>query len=69
MAPNANLEELRTLAKRVLAGYSEPIESRQPDRQSDAERLAELTQALDGWLSRGGFLPRAWGVRNGPECP
>jgi hypothetical protein len=49
MDPNANLEEQRRIARRILDG---------DDR--DAERLAELVEALDEWLASGGFLPSDW---------
>jgi hypothetical protein len=26
----------------------------------DAERLAELVLAIDGWVCKGGFLPKRW---------
>lgn len=58
MDPNANLEELRVIANRML---DEEAES--PDGfANDATRLAELVVALDEWLSIGGLLPRAWGL-------
>lgn len=50
--PDANLEEMLSLAR--VVGESEPI------REGDAARLAELVQALDGWISKGGFLPKRW---------
>lgn len=30
------------------------------DEPDDLERLADLMEALDEWLSKGGFLPKAW---------
>lgn len=58
MDPDANLKELRELAQRVLYSVD-------PDpHPQDVERLAELVEALDGWLSNKGFLPAAW--RRGP---
>lgn len=53
MDPNANLEAQREIANRIVNG----------DEWSrrDAERLAELVLALDGWIHGGGFLPEAWG--------
>ena len=51
MDPNANLEEQRRIVKRNLDGKPEP---------GDANRLAELVDVLDTWLSGGGFLPRVW---------
>lgn len=29
-----------------------------------ADALAEAFEALDGWLSKGGFLPAAWAKRD-----
>lgn len=54
MDPNANLEELRTLAGSVATDID------YIGREEDARRLAELVLALDGWLSKGGFLPSEW---------
>jgi hypothetical protein len=54
--PNANLEELRSLTASLL----EQIDNEEPIDQDDAARVLELFEALDGWISRGGFLPRAW---------
>jgi hypothetical protein len=53
--PNTTLEEIRDIVCRkddVLAGNGDAID--------DLEALADLVDALDGWLSRGGFLPAAW---------
>jgi hypothetical protein len=56
MDPNAALNEIRALAAEIL----DP-NRRVADRSSvDAQRLAELLQGLDRWISRGGFLPKAW---------
>lgn len=54
MDPNETLRRIRDLAEKInakpavhyLAAY--------------AEELAEHVEALDGWLSKGGFLPRGW---------
>ncbi len=56
MDPNENLKELRVLAD-CLANSRYTSARAQAD---DARRLAELVFALDGWLSKGGFLPKAW---------
>ena len=52
MDPNANLSEQLGCARRILAE-----DGAHPD---DAIRLAELVEALDVWLSSGGFLPDRW---------
>lgn len=62
MDPNANLEELR----RIVTELSDPeflmryVERDPAGVAADVTRLAELCAALDGWLSKGGFLPRDW---------
>jgi hypothetical protein len=51
MDPNANLEEQRRLAKRLVDS---------PYENDQVQRLAELVLALDEWISKGGFLPARW---------
>jgi len=53
MDPDANLKEQREISERILDGTKH-------DTGYDAVRLAELVQALDEWLSKGGFPPHAW---------
>lgn len=61
MDPNANLEEMRQLAAAILAMTVEQAgETETADLHADAVRLSELVEALDGWISGGGFLPKAW---------
>lgn len=50
MDPNACLAEIRRQVKEQLYGGCE----------CDAERLAELVEALDDWIRKGGFLPKDW---------
>lgn len=53
MDPNETLRRLRIAYKIIL--------NDEPEVDADsAIDLAELCEALDGWLSRGGFLPGAW---------
>lgn len=53
MDPNCNLDEMLQLAKTISSdGWV-------PDPQQ-AERLAELVVALDGWIMKGGFRPTRW---------
>jgi hypothetical protein len=55
MDPNSNLTEQRRIAKAILAN---------PEPHSHgAVRLAELVEALDGWIGRGGFLPASWNTK------
>lgn len=60
MDPNANLVEQRLILKRIEVTSSEEWPD-QTELAGMAMRLAELVEALDGWLSGGGFLPAAWG--------
>jgi hypothetical protein len=52
MDPNANLEEQRRIVARILAAETA--------NHYDAARLADLVEALDAWISKGGFLPETW---------
>jgi hypothetical protein len=58
MDPNATLEELRKLVARVHKDYEDP-DGNGVD-QDDADRLATLIESLDQWITKGGFLPKAW---------
>lgn len=52
MDPDETLKQIRQLVKE----YNQPGWL---DR-CDVEQLVELVEALDLWLSKGGFLPAAW---------
>ncbi len=52
MDPDANLEEQLRITKRVLDADGCDAD--------DIIRLAELVDALDGWIVKGGFLPKRW---------
>lgn len=62
MDPNANLSEMRRIAARILAALDAADEDTGEWMcdPHDTACLAELVEALDGWLSRGGFLPARW---------
>ena len=68
MDPDTNLEEQRLLAASIIekidTSYDDETDSLprevEEDVIRDANRLAELVQALDTWLVRGGFLPKEW---------
>ena len=55
MDPTANLEEQRELIRVLVHENEEEYVD-----TGDLLRLAELTEAMDKWLSNGGFLPEAW---------
>jgi hypothetical protein len=52
--PEANLNEQRNIIAAMLDEDSEEIDT------GDAVRLAELVQALDAWIVKGGLLPEDW---------
>lgn len=56
MDPNANLKELRELAAELIR----LLDAEDHIDENDVNRLCELVEALDQWISRGGFLPAAW---------
>lgn len=54
MDPNAALESMRAAVREYWASTdSGPV-------NPAADALAEYFDALDGWISKGGFLPDAW---------
>lgn len=55
MDPSANLAEQRRLVALLLADGAFGVAGR-----AAAERLAELVEALDAWITKGGALPEAW---------
>jgi hypothetical protein len=66
MDPEANLAEQRILTAEIIAlrdknGLADSMNGSVAEAISDrAGRLAELAQAMDQWLSKGGAFPRAW---------
>lgn len=68
MDPNANLKEQREIVARMIELQDMPDdpptdEGRYAEHAQLAARLAELVQALDEWITKGGALPAAWGKR------
>lgn len=57
MDPDAVLDEIRDISTNWLAGASNAEPAAIEVQLGD---LAEKVQALDQWLSKGGFLPTAW---------
>ena len=56
MDPDTSLEELLDLIGPLLdLGDTEPAPA-----SATVSRIAELVDALDGWLLTGGYLPRRW---------
>ena len=62
MDPDANLkEQLEIIARIIARGETGSYTEAERDEQvADAERLADLVEALDGWIKGGGFPPAAW---------
>jgi hypothetical protein len=58
--PNANLREQRRLAAEIVAFLDSDGMADDETLQRLANELAEHVQALDQWLTGGGFAPRAW---------
>lgn len=54
--PDKNLEQQKDIAQRMVEGKMATPE----DFETDSIRLAELVLALDEWMSKGGFPPKAW---------
>jgi hypothetical protein len=64
MDPTANLTEQRKLTQRILrCKRVSHVRAQCFICVGHAERLAELVEALDGWITRGGFLPTQWQVK------
>ena len=56
MDPTANFSEQLAIAARILRAQDD---NSYPD-ENDSFRLAELVEALNGWIRKGGFLPEQW---------
>jgi len=57
MDPEKALEELRELAKQIIAVEEGTHSFEIPE---DAVEMAEKFQELDEWIMSGGFLPKDW---------
>ncbi len=68
MDPNANLAEQLKIAKDIEKVWDDCNADGTLTREmsehvaEQANRLAELVLALDGWLTSGGFPPTRWAV-------
>ncbi|MGI8493435.1 MAG: hypothetical protein ACR2KC_07800 [Acidimicrobiales bacterium] len=61
MDPDTALAEALDLAVRLIDGEAE---------DGDDVHLAELVTSLNGWMTRGGFMPGAWArPTNGAQQP
>jgi hypothetical protein len=58
--PNETLRTIRTNTKILITGENDGYGLQNSELLTVAEELAEACDALDGWLSKGGFLPTDW---------
>lgn len=65
MDPNAALQELLALKAKIMRQWDAADDTCDFD-EADVIRMAELVEALDGWIRKGGFLPERWRPR--PHC-
>lgn len=56
MDPNATLKRIRG----IVAVMNDPDTRPHVDIEQALTELCELNDALDQWLSKGGFLPSEW---------
>ncbi len=62
MDPNKTLADMIGLAESLVNGSWRYMS----DQEIDASHLAESVLAMHKWLTKGGFLPKAWQRTNGP---
>jgi hypothetical protein len=62
MDPDSNLRDQRAVRARLLAAFdaADPETGEWHPDLDDVYQLAELSEALDNWLSRDGAVPGAW---------
>lgn len=58
MDPNKTLANMLSIASDFIEAVDR--DGAETVDAADACELAELVQALDGWMRKGGFLPDAW---------
>lgn len=58
MDPNAALREMRAAIQRFRV--AQEMGDHEEDQLGEAGQAVEFAEALDEWLSRGGFLPTEW---------
>lgn len=63
MDPEAAYQKAMDALARIRAAESEGwSSSAEAEKEAAADDLAEGFEALDEWLTKGGYLPRAWGT-------
>jgi hypothetical protein len=59
MDPNTCLATIRSLAARIIS-YDISVPFDTDEYEEKTMELAEHMQALDAWITNGGFLPQDW---------
>ena len=59
MDPNATLTAIREIVKKTYTDRGAGT--------GDLAQLVDLVEALDGWLTKGGFAPTAWDTGRSPS--
>ena len=60
MDPNATLRDLLEYRDEIFEEWDNATEDGECEATDREICIAELIDALDGWISRGGFLPQKW---------
>lgn len=65
MDPNETLKMLRELVAQYITAkhitdWDTDDDTRVAQQMARADDIVERVEALDGWLSQGGFLPSGW---------
>lgn len=60
MDPDEALKELRSRVFFARANRESGLEFPDVDPAENLDRIVELFEALDTWITRGGFLPAQW---------
>ena len=60
MDPDKTLEQIREEIRKLRRWMRHPSYDDPDNRLSEAEELVDLVEALDGWLTKGGFPPKDW---------
>lgn len=64
MDPNANILNQREIIDELT---NKPFGHSEAEELELLRRLSELTEAMDVWLSKGGFLPKEWAREVTPD--
>jgi hypothetical protein len=63
MDPDTNLIQQRVVRDMLVKALDKPMSASNTDRIIElTDELMQLTDALDKWISGGGFLPASWQI-------